>query len=363
VIRNEKGEALTNDNKQIQSEEKPIHNSVKKEDLNSIKQNLDIFNKQQTTKEETQPNIPESKQNESETKDIEKIENKNQSAKKEEIVPGKKFNYSHNPFQNNPEKMLTFSSVSATTTTNPFDKINNNKSDEIKTKNPFLPANKEDSSSNSNSFTNPFANKAFTNPFSTGNSFLNTKPAINFNLNQASSNPNWEDEEEEDNSNNPEEEIGIKGDSTSSTTVELSNPNQVKQIRLSLDDISIYNFEEKKYKSKGKGELSIDLVRTEKNIVLAYLVYRNSALVCLFNAQIVKNVSAFETSTKNFRYYGVVQKLLGINEITNKAETKAIRLSFINQKDSENFKEKFEQTLKVLLSNDLSLFPENKKDN
>jgi hypothetical protein len=373
VIRNEKGEALTNDKTPNQSEEKSLQNLEKRDDLSIIKQNLDSFNKHQNTKEESKPKISVVNQNNSTEKNENKIQNvkKNQLEEKEDegkiTTLGKKFNNSQNPFENNPEKMLTFSSVtkSSNTNPNPFtkkDNSNKDKPDEIK--NPFLPTNKQDTSTISNSFTNPFTNKTFTNPYSNTTSFLNTKPTFNFNLNQASSNPNWEDEEEDDKDNNinPEEEVGIKGES-SSPVIEISNPNQLKHIKMSLDDLSIYNFEEKKYKSKGKGELSIDLIRTDKDIVLGYLVYRNSALLSLFNAQIVKSVSTFETSAKNFRYFGVVQKLMGINETTNKSEIKAVRLSFINQKDSENFKEKFDETLKVLVKNDLSLFPENKKVN
>ena len=277
---------------------------------------------------------------------------------KDDNPTGKRLNMTENPFQAN-KNQVNFSNI----TQNPIEKniIQNpflaktHAVPDIST-NPFA--------KNQSNFTNPFANnKPFTNPFdkTSSSSFIDTKPSFNFNLNQAVSNPNWEDEDEEGEDIDPEEEVKIKEEGSTLPKVDLPKSNSVKVIKISLEDLSVYNFEEKKYKSRGKGEISIELTKTEKEIVVAYLVYRNSALVSLFNAQILKGVTSLQSVSKNFKFFGVVQKLAGKSESTGKAESKSVKLNFISEKESDVFKGKFNGVLKILESNDDSHFPKEKK--
>lgn len=229
------------------------------------------------------------------------------------------------------------------------------------------------SSFNSNTNSNPFqtlsSNQSSNQAFG---SFTNAKPMFNFNLNQAKENPNWNsDDEEEGGVENPEEEIQIEGKNNSSSNTEhliKFNPNLVKLLKLSLDDLMVYDFCEKKYKSKGKGDFSIELIKSENKdnntcSILAVCMYRNSTFMTLFSASIFKGVTNFQAGSKNFKNFVVIQKLLGKNESTGKNENKSAKLVFINENDSKLFAEKFDEAVKVLEKNDFSIFPKNENEN
>jgi hypothetical protein len=331
-------------------------------------------------------------------KQIEQIENVVQSSKKEvekkevtetksEILTGnfnptgKKFNNDINPFQSNSATTNTANTSSSNNfLANPSAPTIKNYNNPVQiTSNPFLSTT---FGSNSNTFTgsgfNPFLPKptqpsinsntfggASSNPFQSlqqGTPFTNNslagKPMFNFNLNQAKENPNWNSDEEEGEDANPEEEIKIEAkEAGSAGKTNLPKSSAVKVVKIGLDDLSVYDFAEKKYKSKGKGEFSIELMKTEAGTVLAVCVYRNTAMVSLFSATIFKGATNFEAGSKNFKPFVVIQKLAGKNETSGKTENKCAKLLFSSEKDSKHFAEKFNESLQILEKNDLSLFP------
>ena len=118
-----------------------------------------------------------------------------------------------------------------------------------------------------------------------------------------------------------------------------------------------YNFQEKKYQSKGKGDISIELTRTDKDKLVAICVFRNNAFKILFQGSIINKISSLTPNNKNFKHIIVIQKLFAVNESNKKPEAKSVRLEFQTEKDFNLFKEKFEKTMQILDQNDLSNFP------
>lgn len=240
----------------------------------------------------------------------------------------------------------------STTTTNIFNKEGNTTTSTNNiNRNPFAAF----SSANT---TNPFASSGYS---STTSSF---KPSFNFNLANAPSNPNWNSDDEDDGEDiNPEEEIKISGkDSTHSKLVENLNPNLIKFVKIQLNDLSEYNFVDKKYQSKGKGDIAIELTRTDKDKVVAICVYRNNALKILFQGNIIYKVTSLTLNNKNFKHIIVVQKLFAMNESTNKPEGKSVKLEFQSENDFNQFNEKFEKAIEIVDNNDISVFPVRNQD-
>ena len=217
---------------------------------------------------------------------IKEVEKKEVTETKSEITgifnpTGKKFNNGVNPFQSlssTTNTSITSSwdnlanpTVSSTNTLNNPIQVNSNpflsntlgSSNSNTTTgqgfNPFLP--KPTPTINSNTFggasSNPFQSLQQGTPFT--NNPLAGKPMFNFNLNQAKENPNWNSDEEEGGDENPEEEIKIEAkEAESAGKTNLPKSSAVKVVKIGLDDMSVYDFAEKKYKSKGKGEFSIE---------------------------------------------------------------------------------------------------------
>jgi hypothetical protein len=263
------------------------------------------------------------------------------------------------PFQNS-SASSGFSSGNLLNT-NPFLKRDNAIPSTISTNNPFT-----DPTTSININRNPFTNNtSSTNPFAQSNislssSISTSKPFFNFNLTSATTNPNWNsDDEDNENDLNPEEEIKISGTPSKKEAkpVELFNPNLHKLVKLQLDDLLDYNFTDKKYQSKGKGDISLELIRTDNNKVIAMCVYRNNALKILFKANLISKITTITTSNKNFKHIIVIQKLFANNESTTKPEAKIVRLVFQSENDFILFKDKFERAIQILDSNDLTVFP------
>lgn len=283
-----------------------------------------------------------------------------ESKKDEEAVKdstgSKKMNFGDNPWSNETFKPR-FSN-------NSNNLINlNNKPPADLNRNPFLSG-----VSNSNTITtNPFLKnqtnlKSFSNISSTNktaSSFLQTKSTFNFNLNQGQTNPNWnsEEEEEEGEEINPETEIQIEAKNMNRPEVVIPKTTNPKVTKISLEDLSVYDFGGKKYNSKGKGDLSIELVKTENEnnaSIIAFLIYRNTALSTLFKANIVKQ-STCEKVSRNFKNFAVLNKLVYKSEVNDKSEIKSVKLRFSNEQTMEDLVKKFNFTKDIIEKNDLTL--------
>jgi hypothetical protein len=213
--------------------------------------------------------------------------------------------------------------------------------------------------------TNAYTNSINQNPFiktsNTSSLDPSAKPKFNFNLNTVQDNPNWDsddDQEEGGAENNPEEEIKIENKISLRPEITVPKSNSRKAIKMNIEDLSVYSYEDKKYFSKGKGEISLELTKSDKENVLALCIFRNSSFMSLFCSNILKGVTICESVTKKFKYFALIQKMVNRDESTGKNIVKSVKLAFFNEKDSILFKEKFKVLLEVLEKNDLSLLRE-----
>lgn len=264
----------------------------------------------------------------------------------------KKMNFGQNPFSQLTKINVNQAEKKPFEFVNPFGHVG---------KNPFAADNKKTFDINSNPFLK--SQNSSTNPpqqSSANLNFFTKKPTFVFNLNAKEVTPKLksddEDETEGDNiENNPEEEVKIEGKNINRPEVVVPQSTNPKAIKIALEDLSVYNFDEKKYNSKGKGDLSIELIKTDKDNIMAVCVYRNSTFAALFKANIIKNVTNCESVMKNYKYYALLKKVISINESTKKNEVKTVKLQFISEKDSQNFMDKFKLSQQILEKNDLSL--------
>jgi len=81
--------------------------------------------------------------------------------------------------------------------------------------------------------------------------------------------------------------------------------------------------------------------------------------VPLFKANVVKNATTAEVVMKNYKHFGIVQKLVSRDNSTGKNEVKAVKLNFKNEADSLIFKDRIKLTMEILEKNDLALLEEN----
>ena len=131
----------------------------------------------------------------------------------------------------------------------------------------------------------------------------------------------------------------------------------MKFFKINVQDLSEYNFEAKKYQSKGKGDVSLELTRMANNTITAMCAFRNNALKILFQANVIASVTNLNINNRNYKYIIVIQKLFSINESTNKPEAKSVKLEFHTENDFNMFKNMFENVVVILQNKDLSVFP------
>lgn len=341
------------------------NNDTKKEEIKEEK-SVSVNTSNLLKDNEPKKTLPASEKKSSEEEKINKEKKPEDATTSTNLNIEKKFNFSDRGSissvspapgiqENKTNKPFPFGNVSATTSFSSSNILNSNPFTAVP-KNPFI---------NTGSIIdrNPFA------PTFKGNSFAQSgissgvfKSNFNFNLATAPSNPNWNSDEEDNGEDiNPEEEVKISGDKKDSTSLKpvetFTNPNLVKFTKIQLEELFEYNFDQKKYLSKGKGDLSIELTRTNNDQVAGVVVYRNNALKILFQSNIMKNVTNIVASNKNFKHIISIQKMFNINTSTNKPEPNAAKLVFQSENDFELFKEKFGKVLEILEKNDLSVFP------
>jgi hypothetical protein len=190
-------------------------------------------------------------------------------------------------------------------------------------------------------------------------SIFGNKPVFNFNQKQAQRNPNWDSDEEEGEINlNPEQEIEIKPNGSKPNLLNIiPKSNTLKLIRFVVEDFSLYDFNEKKYHSKGKGEFSVELTKNEKgDKISAVGVFRGSTTI-LFNGVIVSNVTKHEVKPKDYNNLFLIHNLL--EKVNEKIERRTAKLSFPTNKSQSECKKLEEQWLeleRILSTNDVSIF-------
>lgn len=184
------------------------------------------------------------------------------------------------------------------------------------------------------------------------------KPSFSFNFSKANTNPNWEEkEEDEEGVENPEEEITIEEKNQKKVEVSYENPNSKRIVKVPIDELYVYNYSEKKYHSKGKGDLSIEISKNEESTKLyPIVVYRNNAYFTLFKAGYLTGVTSFETTNKNFKTIGLLQRLFKVNESTKKPEPQTIKFYFPSEQSYKHFKEKFDKMKTIVDQKDFSVF-------
>lgn len=93
--------------------------------------------------------------------------------------------------------------------------------------------------------------------------------------------------------------------------------------------IAEYNFNERKYISKGKGCLSIEATKNDKEY---YLVFRNHAMNILFQGRLVPNITTFSSPEKKYSLVITVNKLL-MKDDNNIISVKAIKSKLLSEED------------------------------
>ena len=113
-----------------------------------------------------------------------------------------------------------------------------------------------------------------------------------------------------------------------------------------INNLFIYNKEDKKYVSKGSGFLSIEKTKDEKNKEhSAVVVYRNQTGNKLIEGFINKKFNKFEIINKNFNFIVFFNLILMNN---NKPELGSIKIQFRSEENAKQLKEAFESAKKFI---------------
>lgn len=107
-------------------------------------------------------------------------------------------------------------------------------------------------------------------------------------------------------------------------------------------EISEYNFTQKQYIHKGKGQLSIEATKNEKE---HYIVFRNHAMNILFQARIVPNITTIYHTSIQLNLILTIDKLL-MKDDKNKIHPKAIKVKLVSEDDKTTFLKDFNVILK-----------------
>lgn len=226
------------------------------------------------------------------------------------------------------------------------------------------------------SLDNPFLNY-ISNKNTTSNPFLqmaaNNANSNIFN-NQTTINPLWEKEEQDDleeheNNINPEEEIEIKNEKSDKAILlaPIQTSDNIKCIyKQKIFEFYVFDSESKKYVSKGKGDLSINIIFENKseNKLTCLINFKNSMFTVLFEAVLLLDITVFEVGSSKQN-----MPKLTIKNLVKKDENKTNKLSSIilileNLANLNNTKEALEKANSILKNKDMSLFGnlENKKE-
>lgn len=188
------------------------------------------------------------------------------------------------------------------------------------------------------------------NPFLTnGNSLFN----FNFDFNKAPVIAAFEEEdrkEEEENANvNPEEEVpilpnGVNEDKSTLPKVKIQSETD-KFYTKKLEQFYIYDFDKKKYCSKGKGSISLEIYQNSvTKRVTAILVFRNEGgLKILYQGNILSDVTSIDRSNKPIPVL-FVSKVFTMKE--EKLINTALKLKFFEMEHTNEFISKFEELQK-----------------
>lgn len=252
----------------------------------------------------------------------------------------------------------------STTLSNPF--LSGNSSNAIL--NPFLQPLSVAPETTKNALPNPFLQSLSTipdpgaptnyeseknkvnNPFLTNSNRLFN---FNFDLTKAPVIAAFEEEdrkEEEDNSNaNPEEEVpilpnGVNEDKSTLPKVKIQSETD-KFYTKKIDQFYVYDFDKKKYCSKGKGSISLEIYQNAvTKRITAILVFRNEGgLKILYQGNILSDVTSIDRSNKPIPVL-FVSKVFTVKE--EKLINTALKLKFFEMEHTNEFISKFEELQK-----------------
>lgn len=121
-----------------------------------------------------------------------------------------------------------------------------------------------------------------------------------------------------------------------------------KQISKTIDNLYLFNKEENKFISKGKGFISIETSKQEKKS--AVIVFRNQMGSKIVEGYLIKGISKFESYIKN--YNNVASITFIVEKEDNKIEIKNIKIPFKFEADFKELEEAFEKTMSYLKNDD-----------
>jgi hypothetical protein len=314
---------------------------------------------------------------------VEKVEKESVSPK---VIPQMSFpSLTKTPEENmkNPFKKVQTSMV-----TNPFANLNtNNNNNANNTTTNNTNTNKNDNANGittnkqqpfPNPFSNLIANSSFANPFNKNTNpnpiptffpaagTANQSNGFTFGTVNATTNPNWESDEEDAAAANPEEELRPTEDNSklAQGTLEKINKlkkqtaekeNYVKFLKLGLEEFAIYDFDNKNYNKKGKGDLSIELtLNSNKDKMIAALVYRTATCFVLFQATVLKDITTLEVLEKNYQHIGMINKLFIVSN--GKGKNASVKITFSSESNKQEFEKKWKDLNIMLGRNDLEIF-------
>ena len=201
--------------------------------------------------------------------------------------------------------------------------------------------------SENNNSTPLFSNNIISNPFSQikGESFL--KNIIDNKDNKPNNNENKEvlfgennDEGEDDERDKPKTKYNAEPLKSQDYT------DYDKLYSVHLNNLFLYNKEEKKFISKGSGFFSIEKTKEEKSkIHQAVVVFRNQTGNKLVEGFVDKKFDKFDIYNKEFNYvvsFGIIMMVDG------KPELGYIKIPFKNEENSNQLKEAFAEAISFL---------------
>lgn len=198
---------------------------------------------------------------------------------------------------------------------------------------------------------NPFLNQAIavnSEAPKTGNPFLtavdnSSMPNWNFNFNvMKNRHPAFEEENENEEDDgayeDPEIEQEIKPtNQTCNLPIVNIKYESEKYANCNIEQLSLYDFEEKKYKEKGNGSLSLELFRGKPN--KGVIVFRqNHGLPILFQGNVIPDITTIEKSKKSNSLIALINKVVTPE---GKQKVNAIKIKFASFVNQDSFIDDF----------------------
>jgi len=165
---------------------------------------------------------------------------------------------------------------------------------------------------------------------------LTTKLLFNFNTNRE---PDKKDSDDEEGDDEP-----LKSDSPERGIVEDEKSLFTKKFHKAVDVFFVYNKEEKIYKNKGSGVISVEQSKSNENKAVI-LMFRNNLGSKVFDGIISKELKKFDKEVKNFKH---IAKFALIEKVDKKLEIRHCKIPFGRSEDLSEFEKSFDQAISYL---------------